>query len=70
MGASIHRVRAQVTVSVEFDFHPPFDVTLDYVPEDGDPLARALLDKAKELARAAALAEVAAGRSLDTGGIS
>jgi len=50
----VDRVQATVTV-----FRPGLgwrDVAIDYVPGYGDPLARALLDKAQELNRAAVAA--------------
>lgn len=72
MAYNLVRVRAQVELILDVAGPDPRRVvTLDYVPtDDDDPLARALLDKAAELVRAAALAEAAAGRPLDIGGIS
>lgn len=63
----VDRIQAHVTVYVEFEGSRI--IKLDYIPEDGDPLARALLDKAAAINRMLAEGEAAAGRALDTGGI-
>ena len=57
MAYSLVRVQAQVEIILDVVADPRRVVTLDYRPTDDDPLARALLDKARELNYAAAMAE-------------